>query len=108
MNKTQTKQIQAFNFYDFLVDFRTAVLEGFELSTLNENMPITYNGHFLAVLVREEIEVVESLAGTPAPEIAQVEPTLTEKLAEKFPDQVGAAPVPDTPKTKGRPAKAKK
>lgn len=56
--KNKTKPITAYNLYDFSVGIQEAVLEGYRLSTDNQNFPVQLGPSlYTAVLINEEQEV---------------------------------------------------
>lgn len=57
MKTNKTKPITAYNLYDFSVGIQEAVLEGYRLSTENQNFPVQLGPSlYTAVLIKEEQE----------------------------------------------------
>lgn len=98
--KNNTKPITAYNLYDFSVGIQEAVLEGYRLSTDNQNFPVQLGPSlYTAVLIKEEQEeqtkkepevvaenatnVVESATGVPQKETEDKPKGRTRKVSKE-------------------------
>lgn len=93
----KTKPITAYNLYDFSVGIQEAVLEGYRLSTDNQNFPVQLGPSlYTAVLIKEEQEeqpkkepevVAESATNVAenATDVVEVTTDVSQKEAEDNP-----------------------
>jgi hypothetical protein len=60
MSDIKTFDIQTYSFYDFLVSFAQATLEGYSLTTNIGQYPEAFNNFYTVVLVKEDVIVKEA------------------------------------------------